>query len=245
MGLLSTVGGFFKGLFGGGSSASKNRSTSNYNYEPDKVKVAEIEANAKLRLASMDHERIELMKNAELELLEFNATSQIAIEEAKARGFNVMAQSIVLMQERLNEIAEQRLQIIEKGSMIIVKEIENFYKELTHEIKEDDYEYNTEKLPKLLSILDKFEIGSPSHDLYKKKIDLDIDNQFGQLNSQITSVFERQKMMLGSFIQSKERIIEQTSEITQGVLEQFKNNSLGINEVNAITDGGNRKLIEE
>jgi hypothetical protein len=51
MGFFSSIGGkiggFFKGLFGGGSSGGGDRSVSNTTYEPDKVRVAEIESETK------------------------------------------------------------------------------------------------------------------------------------------------------------------------------------------------------
>ncbi|MBZ9637830.1 hypothetical protein, partial [Clostridium sp. FP1] len=148
MGLLGTIGGTIKSIFGGGTSGG-GRSTSSTSSEPDKVKVAEIEADTNLSLAGMESERIVLMKNARLELLEFETQSNIALEQAK--GLNFMAQTIIAMQDRLTEVAEKRLQIIEKGSLQIIREIDSFYDELGDKIKADDDIYNTDKLPQLLS----------------------------------------------------------------------------------------------
>lgn len=186
MGLFSKIGDAWNALWGSGKSNGGDRtSTANtYTYEPDKVKVAEIEAETRLRLADKENERlrlvdkvaeieaetrlrladkenerIEFMKNARLDMLEFEYKSNIALEEAKAKGLNYMAQTIVAMQEKLNEVAEKRLAIIEKGSLQIIKEIEGFYDELGDKIKADDDNYNTDKLPQLLSLLEKYEIG--------------------------------------------------------------------------------------
>ncbi len=224
MGLLGKIGGAIKRLFSGGGS----RSTTSTTYEPDKVKVAEIEADTKLRLAGMENERIELMKNARLELLEFETQSKIALEEAKARGLNIMAQTIVNMQERLNEVAEKRLQIIEKGSLHIIREIESFYKELSDKIKADDDVYNEEKLPKLLSLLEKYEIGSPSHELYKKRIEDDMMLQAKYYTMQIEAVAKRQSQIIDGFLNSKDRIIEQTGQITAGILEEIADKQLAL-----------------
>ena len=87
-----------KSWFGGSSSGS--RTTTNYNYEPDKVKIAQIEAEAKIRLAEMETERVELIKQAQKELLRDEAEAKILVEEAKAKGFTVMAQTIIAMQEQ-------------------------------------------------------------------------------------------------------------------------------------------------
>ena len=171
MGLIRGGIDFVKGLFGrnrGGGSRSTTNTT--YNYEPDKVKIAEIEANAQIRLAELDKDRVELIKNSQIELLEFNANCEIAIEEAKARSLSSMAQSITNLQTQLNEVIAKRLAIIEKGSISIVKEIEGFYKELENQIDEDNYKYSLERMPKLLEILEQYEEGSTAHKLYAKRI---------------------------------------------------------------------------
>ena len=49
-------------------------------------------------------------------IYEYETQSQI-MEQAKAQGLGAMAQMIIAMQDKLNEIAEKRLQIIEKGSI--------------------------------------------------------------------------------------------------------------------------------
>ena len=112
VGFLGKIGDAIKNFFGGGSSGGGSRSTSNTTYEPDKVKLAEIEADTKIRLANMENERIELMKQARLDILQFETESQIALEQARAQGLAVMAQTIITMQDKLNEVAEKRILII-------------------------------------------------------------------------------------------------------------------------------------
>lgn len=231
MGLFGKIGGFFKGLFGGGSSG-RSRSTSstststNTTYEPDKVKVAEIEADTKMRLAGMENERIELMKQARLEILQYETESRIALEQAKAKGLAVMAQTIVTMQEKLHEVAEKRLLIIEKGSMQIIKDVENFYNELGTKIQEDDDRYNTEKLPELLSILERYEEGTPAHDLYMKRIEEDMALQAKHYTMQLDAVSNRQRQIIDGFLASKKHILEQTDQITAGMLESIRQQTL-------------------
>lgn len=225
MGLFSRIGDAWNAFWGNGKSNGGGRtSTANtYTYEPDKVKVAEIEADTKLRFADKENERIELMKNARLDILEFEYKSNIALEEAKAKGLNYMAQTIVAMQEKLNEVAEKRLAIIEKGSLQIIKEIEAFYDELGDKIKADNHAYNTDKLPQLLSLLEKYEIGTPAHDIYRKRIEEDMMLQEKYCTMQIDSILKRQSQIIESFLQSKERIVEQTGQITAGILENMAN----------------------
>ena len=227
MGLFGKIGGFLKGLFGGGSSGG-SRSTSSTTYEPDKVRVAEIERDTKLWLADKENERIELMKNARLDILEFETQSQIAIEQAKEQGLHNMAQIIIGMQDKLNEVAEKRLLIIEKGSLQIVKEIEGFYEELTQKIQDDDDKYNTEKLPQLLSILENYEEGSPSHKLYMKRVEEDMALQAKHYTMQIDNLSNRQSQIISGFLESKDKIIEQTGQITQGLLENIAQKTLAL-----------------
>lgn len=228
MGLLGKIGGFLGGLFGGGSSGG-SRSASNTTYEPDKVKIAEIERDTKLRLGNMETERIELMKQARLDILEYETQSNIALEEARARGLTMMAQTIVAMQDKLNEVAEKRLLIIEKGSLQVVKEIESFYNELGNKIQEDDDKYNTEKLPELLSILEKYKEGTSGHKLYMKRIEDDIALQAKYYMKQLDAVQNRQSQVIAGFLSSKDRILDQTNQITSGMLESIQNQTLVLN----------------
>lgn len=227
MGFFDKMGDAIKDILGAKKSSSvgsNNRSVSNsnYNYEPDKAKVAEIEANAQIRLEEMDKERVELIKNSQLELLRFNTNCQITIEEAKIRNLNSMAQSIVNLQTRLNEVAFKRLEIIEKGSMPIIKEIEVFYNKLGEKIKQDNEEYTTKKLPSLLEILDQYEKGTTAHDLYYKAVKRDMEQQMEHYSLQTKAILERQNNIIDSFTKNKENIINQTQEITKSLLESVQ-----------------------
>lgn len=241
MGLLGTIGGFFKGLFGG-SSGGGNRSTSNTNttYEPDKVKIAEIESETKIRLANMEKERIQLSTDAQLEIMEQEYRFKVGLEEAKALGFNNIANTIVGMQEKLNEVAQKRLEIIEKGSLQVVREIENFYLELKGKITEDNQIYSEEKLPKLLEILEQYGEGSVAHKLYSKRIEDDMNSQLQSYTKQIEALINRQGKVTESFTNSKEKMIEQTTMITNSLIEKMLISD--INTIELETTNGMKKL---
>lgn len=242
MGLFGGISGLFNGLLGRGSSGGGTRSTTTY--EPDKVKVAEIERDTKIKLAGMENERIEIMKNARLDILEFETKSKMAIEQAKIQGFNVIAQTIVEMQNKLNEIAEKRLLIIENGSLQVIRDIENFYNELGTKIKEDNNKYTTEKLPEMLSILEKYDEGSVSHKLYMKRIEEDMSLQKQYCEKQIEAVANRQKQVIDGFLKSKERILEQTGQITAGMIETIQKQSFAL-ENNQTSDTKVKMLSKE
>lgn len=188
MGLLGKIGNAIRGLFGGGSSGDGSRSTTTY--EPDKVKIAEIERDTKIQLANMETERIEIMKQAKIDILEYQTQCQAALEQAKVQGLGVIAQMIVNMQDKLNEVAEKRLQIIEKGSIQIVKEIETFYDEMGDKIQADNDKYNREKLPALLDILNQYEPGTAAFEIYSQQIQDSVQAQVFQLGTEAKNNLE-------------------------------------------------------
>lgn len=215
-----------KSWFGGSSSGS--RTTTNYNYEPDKVKIAQIEAETKIRLSEMETERVELIKQAQMELLRDEAEAKILVEEAKAKGFTVMAQTIIAMQEQLTQITNNRIEIIERASLPIVKDIENMYKELNDRIVADNYKYNTEKLPKLLSILEKYPEGTTAHKLYSQQIQNDMNAQMKHHDMQLESLAIRQQQIKSSFFNSKDKILEQTGNLTQNIITNLIKDNLSL-----------------
>lgn len=222
MGIWSTI----KSWFGGSSSGS--RTTTNYNYEPDKVKIAQIEAEAKIRLSEMETERVELIKQAQMELLRDEAEAKILVEEAKAKGFTVMAQTIIAMQEQLTQITNNRIEIIERASLPIIKDIENMYKELNDRIVADYDKYKTEKLPNLLSILEKYPEGTSAHKLYLEQIQDDKKAQLECYHMQLEALKNRQQQIINSFINSRDKILEQTGNLTQNIITNLIKNNLSL-----------------
>lgn len=228
MGIFSKIGGAIKSIFGGGSSSGGSRSTSSTTttYDPDKVKVAEIEKETKLRLAGLENERIELAKRAQIELMEKQLYCQEALIEAKARGLGHTAQVLVTLGEKLNEITKQRLEIIEAGSMTLIADYERFYEELKKNVHNEYDEFAELKLPTLLTMLEKFEEGSASHDLYKKNIDQMMGFQLTSMTEQLAGLQQRQRDVQQSVIRSKETLIEQHQSLTTQLLEHVQQQQL-------------------
>jgi len=69
-------------------------------------------------------------------------------------------------------------------------------------------------LPKLLQILNQYEKDSPAHQLYFAQIQNDMARQSVFIEQQLQQVSERQKLVLQSFLASKEKILDQTAQIT-------------------------------
>ncbi len=221
MGLFGRIGGIFRGLFGG-SSGGGSRSTTSTTYEPDKVKVAEIERDTKLRLADKEQERLAYMKQAQLEFLEFQTQSQLALEQAKAQGLVHMSQTILDLQETITALSQKRMEIIEHGSLHILKEIEGFYQEMGKDIEEADDRYNTEKLPQLLELLAQYPEDSPQHKLYFRRIETDMSLQAEHYNRQLQQLGQRQAQIITSLTENKNRITAQAEELTQALMQQVQ-----------------------
>lgn len=238
MGILGSIGRWVKGFFGGSSSSGGSRSTSSTVYEPDKVRIAEIEQNTKIRLATMERERQELMHKAQLEFLQAHYDCEEALVQAKVRGFAATADMIVRMQSKLTEIAETRMAIIEQGSLPIIKDIEKFYEELGDKVKADKEKYNLEDLPKLLALLGRYKVDSTEHKLYEKLIDEDMRLQSEYYMKQLDNIAIRQKQVIDGFIKSKNSIIEQTGLLTKELLASVQKQTL------ELSQGGETSLKE-
>ena len=203
-----------------------------------KIKVAEIERDSKLKLAQMEQEhkaelagmekeRVEEWRAAQLEIIQAQALAQMAVEEARTKGMTTAANHIFALQEKMTELAEKRMEIIEKCSLPIVREIEDFYDEIGNKISAEDNEYNTKKLPALLDMLEQFKEGTPRYKFYMKRIEDNMEEHHQFILGEMKSVRERQNIVLQGFIASRETILVQTGQITQqiaaGYLKQQEN----------------------
>jgi diadenosine tetraphosphatase ApaH/serine/threonine PP2A family protein phosphatase len=177
MGVLDWGRGVLSAVFGGsnsGGSRSRSSESSTYNYDPDKVRVAEIEADTAKEIAYQENQRIGLIKDAQMELMEFSARMEAAVIEAKVRGFEVLQQNLLVMTKALTQIAHERLVLLEQGHLGVVAQIDSHYQQLEIVIHQDNDLYHFEKLPKLLGMLEKFPEGTPGHKLYFKALDQDM-----------------------------------------------------------------------
>jgi len=192
------------------SKSSTRSSISNTNtvYEPDKVKVAELE-NARMDKA------IEAQK----EIIEMNQEMQLLIMEAHQKGFEHSTQVLKEMMQSLNQIAQERLVLIENGHFEVVEKIEHLYMGLEKEIREDNDGFNMEQLPKMLEMLAKFEVGSASAKLYEKSVDKQIELNGAFFIQKLGALHDRQKLMVASAIKSKEQVLDQSAQI---VLDRMK-----------------------
>lgn len=211
-----SVWSWVKGLFSGNSSSNGgDRSTHayNYNYEPDKVRVAEIERDMQLCLADKENERIELMKDARLEVLDREKDFSIAVEQAKALGFQCAAKALIELRSQLNELDNKRFALIEKGTLLAVKEVEQHYQMLSQEICEERQRYQLEKLPPLFTMLRQYNDDPVAYEMFHKSIDMDIQLQLESMARRIAAARDDERMLKESIYDTKKKIIEQTAAI--------------------------------
>ena len=220
MSIFGSIWDSVKSIFSSSSSGG-SRSTSNYNYEPDKVRVAEIERNLKLEMADKERERIELMRDAQLELLKAQAMTQMAIDEARTKNMKAFAEQLAALQEKMLEVAKNRIVIIEEGSLPMIREIEAFYEEVGDRIQAKGDEYTTKKLPQLLHLLQQYEKDSPEYEIFASQIKDDRERQNQFIMTQLQKIQERQELVTKSFLETKDKIIEQTGRITQTIAEEY------------------------
>jgi hypothetical protein len=217
--------GFFSSLWDGAKSVvktvfgdhSSTENTTNTNssvsntqtiYEPDKLKIAELENG-----------RMDKAIEAQKEIIQMNNEMQLYIMEAHQKGFEHSTQILKDMMRSLNEIAQERLILIENGHFEVVEKIEKLYLGLEKEIREDNNSFNMSQLPQMLEMLSKFEVGSASARLYEKSVDKQIELNGTFFTQKLSALHERQKLMVSSAIKSKEQVLEQSSQI---VLDRMK-----------------------
>jgi len=190
------------------SSTRSSVSNTNTVYEPDRVKVAELE-----------NERMDKAIEAQKEIIQMNQEMQLLIMEAHQKGFEHSTEILKEMMQSLNQIAQERLVLIENGHFEVVEKIEKLYMGLEKEIREDNDGFNMEQLPKMLEMLAKFEVGSASAKLYEKSVDKQIELNGTFFIQKLGALHDRQKLMVASAIKSKEQVLEQSSQI---VLDRMK-----------------------
>ena len=224
------------GSDGGSSSGGSGGGGGHYyNYEPDKVRIAEIERQTRLELADKETERVELMRDAKIEILKAQAMTQAAIEKARAEGMREMTQHLINLQKEMLDIAEKKMVIIETCALPIIRDIETFYSEIAEKIQNNNDEYNTKKLPQLLEILGNYEEGTTSFKMYAAQINDDRIRQGKFIEDQLQQVSARQNYVLQSFLSSKEKIVDQTGKITRMIVDKsFKQLSNSTSEKDSV-----------
>ena len=254
MGLFSSLGGFVSkaasavGSFLGGAASgggghdrdyggsySTSTSSTVSNYDPDKVEVAKLE-----------NERVDLVKNAQLELMEVNARLEAVMIEARCKGFQAMQGSMMQMLKEVNLLAEERLVLLENGSQEQVQKVEAMYADLGKDIENDDFMFS--KVPQMLDIANKFPEESESRKLYMSGIDREMAKHFDFKTEQLKKLNERCHIVVASVVESKKQMQAHIDTVISKRIEHIEqvmhiNAQLPYSATTQIGGGGNQLKI--
>ncbi|MEX5380040.1 hypothetical protein [Acinetobacter towneri] len=192
-GAASSSGGGSDREYGGSYSTSTSTSSTVTNYDPDKVEVAKLE-----------NERVDLVKNAQLELMEVNARLEAVMIEARCKGFQAMQGSMMQMLKEVNHLAEERLVLLENGSQEQIQKVESMYADLSKDMENDDFMFS--KVPQMLEIANKFPDDSDSRKLYMSGIDREMAKHFDFKTEQLKRLNERCHVVVASVVESKKQM---------------------------------------
>ncbi|WP_256413974.1 hypothetical protein [Acinetobacter sp. 5862] len=192
----------------GGSYSSSSSSTVT-NYDPDKVEVAKLE-----------NERVHLVKEAQQELMQLNAQLEVAMIEARCRGFQAMQGAMMNMLKEVNILAEERLILLENGSREQVQKVEAMYADLAKDIENDQFMF--EKVPQLLDMANKFPEDSASHKMFMQGIDREMATHFDFKTEQLKKLNERRQTVLDSVVESKKQMQAHIDLVVTKRIEQIE-----------------------
>lgn len=226
-GLLSSIGGWavdtVSSLFSSSSDSSGSRdrggsyssSSETYHtsktthYDPDKVRVAELE-----------NERVGLVKDAQLELMEFNAKMEAAMLEAHCRGFHAMQQAMMGMLKEVNVLAEERLMLLESSSQQHIQQVEQMYAVLKKDIQNDDF--LVKKTSELLNLANQFPEGSDTRQMFMKGVDREIATHFDFKTNQLALLNQRCRVVVESVVESKLRMQQHIDTVVTQRIERLE-----------------------
>ncbi|MCF7911463.1 MAG: hypothetical protein K9M99_02965 [Candidatus Cloacimonetes bacterium] len=198
---------------GGGS-----RTTYSYNYEPDRVKAAEIEKEKAIIIAKLQQENIDKNKQAEFELMQANANFQLDIMKAKEEGFTNVVSALTEMMKEWNILGEQRIAFMNNAKFDVAVKINNLYSELISKVDEDSFEFQLNKIPKMLETSEKLK-DPDSRKSYQNSIDKYIASYIEDKKEMTKSYRKQQEILMQSSIDSIDAI---NSEVTQIVMNRVE-----------------------
>ncbi|WP_445345263.1 hypothetical protein [Acinetobacter bohemicus] len=207
----SVVGGGSSGSNSGrdyGGSYSSSGSTVT-NYDPDKIEIAKLE-----------NERVDLVKNAQRELMQLNAQLEVAMIEARCKGFQAMQGAMMNMLREVNILAEERLILLENGSREQVQKVEEMYADLGKDIQND--EFMSVKIPQLLNLANQFPEDSMSHKTFMMGIDREIATHFDFKTEQLKKLNERCQTVVDSVVESKKQMQAHIDTVITKRIEQIE-----------------------
>ena len=171
-------------------------------------------------MAKLENERVHLVKEAQQELMQLNAQLEVAMIEARCRGFQAMQGAMMNMLNEVNILAEERLILLENGSREQVQKVEAMYADLAKDIENDQFMF--EKVPQLLDMANKFPEDSASHKMFMQGIDREMATHFDFKTEQLKKLNERRQTVLDSVVESKKQMQAHIDLVVTKRIEQIE-----------------------
>lgn len=110
---------------------------------------------------------------------------------------------------------------IERDTKLKLADKENERAEGMKEISAQLVSLQEKMLQVAEKILNQYEKDSPAYQLYFAQIQNDMTRQSNFIEQQLQAVSERQNLVLQSFLSSKEKILDQTAQITETITQKL------------------------
>lgn len=112
--------------------------------------------------------------------------------------------------------------LLEQGHLSAVSQIDSHYQQLEHQIEHENDLYNHEKLPKLISLLEQYPEGSPSHKIFNKQLDQDMARHAQFQLQQIHGVQQRRHMMTESTIDCRKQLEQHVNTLVETRMQHLQ-----------------------
>jgi len=115
-----------------------------------------------------------------------------------------MQGSMMIMLKEVNQLAEERLVLLENGSQEQIQKVESMYADLSKDMNSDDFMFA--KVPQMLELASKFSEDSDTRKLYMSGIDREMAKHFDFKTEQLKNLNARCQIVVASVVASKEKM---------------------------------------
>lgn len=183
--------------------------------EPSKVEIAQIEKMKAIQLAEIEKEKIMLSAELEGKLNEFNTNLAIQIMKTQSEEFVNLNQKMLEIAKEAQEIEIEKLKMFENASLEIREKIESYYKEISKEIDEYEFDFFEKKLPRLNEKLMEYVSDSKMYKNYEQSIRRYEESFWERIQTRVKMLHDNQKNLISSSIETKDQILNNSNMLIQ------------------------------
>lgn len=207
-------------------------------YDPDSVEVARLEVeraeleNERVQLmkqahlevlqkqsdvqqqqANLEQQRIEHIKQAQLDLLKFQQMTQSALEELKQKGLVQLMQCIQTFYDEVSKNVIQRHNFVEHCHTLNQEQVYQLHNRLKREIQHSYQQYMQEQLPEMFKLLEHHPKDSAIYQTLLKHIEQDIAEQLSLRNHQLKELNHNLTQYLETMNQDKSKMLSHLNQL--------------------------------